>query len=732
MDYIEFDWEVGYAKGFNEQPQKWIKAEVPGAVQLDFAKDNNWPSFFEGINFKDYSWMEDVYWMYRTNLDFSIEEGECAHLNFEAIDYKYDILINGKSIYSGEGMFTPVKIDVTEFADRKNILEVIIYPVPKADNSNKRAQARKSCKSVACYGWDWHPRLISSGIWGKAYLEIKKTVDVQDVQVSYKLSDNLDLCYLHVEASTKSDTKLKMIIENDKGLCIENETSTKNKIAYFDLDIKNPLLWFPIGYGEQNIYTITVVSPSGDTVKKNIGFRRAKLVMNVGAWEGPKGFPKSRNDAAATLEINGIRVFAKGSNWVNAQVFPSEMTDEHYSKLLSMVKTANMNILRIWGGGFINKEYFYDKCDELGIMVWQEFPLACNEYPDDDSYLSVLEKEAIGIVECLRLHPSVVLWCGGNELFNSWSRMTEQHHALRLLDKICYTYDRFTPFIMTSPLNGMAHGSYVNFDEVETNQEFITEIVHSHNTAYPEFGCPGMSTKEQLLTFLSEEDYQDCNSNNPVWQAHHGFNAWQPKTWVRVPEVEYYYGGYESMEDFIEKSNSIQCMCYKSAFEEMRRQWPHCSMALNWCFNEPWPVAGNNSLVMWPDKPKDALYAVSKALRPQMTSFRVEKHRWIAGEKFFGEVWVLNEKLESIKNLKIDVSYSICGNTKKWGSFSVEMIQSQENVCCGFLSFDIPLHSEGEIEIILEVEGKKHLNSKYSYLCRDLSKNKPQTSGLNI
>ena len=130
-----------------------------------------------------------------------------------------------------------------------------------------------------------------------------------------------------------------------------------------------------------------------------------------------------------------------------------------------LVRDAHMNILRIWGGGFVNKESFFELCDELGIMVWQEFPLACNEYPDEEHYLSVLKKEATSIVRRLRTHPCAILYCGGNELFNNWSLMTDQHHALRLLNAVCYEEDRCTPFIATSPLNGMGHGSYLNYDE---------------------------------------------------------------------------------------------------------------------------------------------------------------------------------------------------------------------------------------------------------------------------
>lgn len=377
-----------------------------------------------------------------------------------------------------------------------------------------------------------------------------------------------------------------------------------------------------------------------------------------------------------------------------------------------------MNILRIWGGGFINKESFYDLCDELGIMVWQELPLACNEYPDDEDYLAVLEKEAIAIVRRLRTHPCLVLWCGGNELFNNWSKMTDQHHALRLLDSVCYREDKDTPFIMTSPLNGMAHGHYMNYDE-ETGQEFITLLTRSYNTAYTEFGCPAVSDIEQIKSFMTEKDYENYGPDNEVWVGHHGFKAWRENCWVRIPEVEYFFGGYQGKEDLFQKTGLLQSIGYKSCFEEMRKQWPHCAMALNWCFNEPWPTIGNNCLISWPDKIRPAYYAVQSALRPTLASLRVEKHLWQGGESFQAEVWMLHDALTLCEEGNIVVSYSFGKAQKKqWGSLHFDELSAQTNVRCGVLLFDIPPNFEGELHISLQVEGHQEMSSEYTYLCR--------------
>lgn len=723
MESKLFCWTVGYSARPEIPPAEMYPAVVPGAVQLDYARAKQWPSYLEGTNFQEYAWMEDVYWLYRTALDFSVTPEQSATLVFEGIDYRYQIRIDGAVAAAGEGMFTPVRIDITRFAGSPHVLEVLIYPVPKADDSQTRSQARLSCKPAACYGWDWHPRLVSSGLFRDVKLLIRDARHIETLDAGYTLSDDLCICTLHARVSLAADCTVRVRLLDGQTVAAEETRDCCAGETAFTMTVEDPKLWYPIGFGPQHRYTLSAAAIDGagcvlaETVRR-IGFRRSRLVMNEGGWERPRRFPKSRSDAPATLELNGRRIFAKGSNWVNAHIFPGALTDADYASLLSLAEKANMNLLRVWGGGFVNHEAFFELCDEKGIMVWQEFPLACNEYPDDPHYLSVLEREATSIVRRLRTHPCLVLWCGGNELFNGWSQMTEQHHALRLLDKVCYTEDRCTPFIMTSPLNGMGHGHYLNYDET-TGEEFITALVHSDNTAYPEFGSPAAASPAYIRRFLSEEDYRDCTASNAAWRGHHAFLAWQPGTWLRFPEVEYYFGGYSDFDDFCRKSQFLQAMCYRSYFEEMRKQWPRCAMALNWCFNEPWPTVANNSLLSWPDIPKPGYEAVKAALRPQLASLRIDRHLWNAGELFRGEVWVLNDSLADLPCLTVEVSYAAGKqDLVKWGTLQCLPVPAQRNRPCGEVIFPIPGGLTGEITVSLAVAGRPDMDSEYRYLCR--------------
>ena len=736
MKRYEITWQVGYQSAPDGRPQEMMPASVPGAVQLDYARAKGWPPFWKGVNFKDYKWMEDVYWLYESRVQIPCEAGERAFLHFLGIDYRYRILVDGECLADDEGMFRPVHLDVTRFAGRTVCLQVLIFPAPKADDSDTRTQARKSCKSPACYSWDWHPRLVTAGLWDEAYLTIGPARQLTDVDASYTLTDDLGRCDLRVQAKAPEDGPVEAALSLEGKEVARAEGVLNGGEASLSLSIDKPKLWYPVGYGEQTRYLLTVraLGEDGSVIDERvrpIGLRRVRLVMNEGSWDEPKDFPKSRSDAPATLEVNGRRLFARGSNWVNAQVFPGTMSPEHYESLLMLVRDAHMNILRIWGGGFVNKESFFELCDEMGIMVWQEFPLACNEYPDEEHYLSVLKKEATSIVRRLRTHPCVILYCGGNELFNNWSLMTDQHHALRLLNAVCYEEDRCTPFIATSPLNGMGHGSYLNYDET-IDEELLTRFVHSHNTAYTEFGCPSVSPASYLRTFMSPKDFNDCRPENEVWREHHAFNAWVKDSWARFCEAEYFFGGFEGTEDLCRKTAMIQSMCYQNEFEAMRQQWPHCAMAINWCLNEPWPTAAGNSLIAWPCVVKPAYYAVKAALRPRMASLGIEKQRWQPGERFHGRVWVFNDRPANLEALTVDAFYIAPGSSEErpLGSFPCQELAADSHAEVGGVSVDLP-RQDGLFRILLRVRSHPEMDSEYMLFCRAAEARVQFVSGLN-
>ena len=727
MKKIELNWTLTHTTSLDEAPRDPVPATVPGAVQLDYAKAHGYKDYWFGLNYKQFDWMEDEYFIYESVLDFKCSPMECAILHFEGIDYQYTIEIDGKVLASGEGAFTPVKLDVTPYSGRKTPIKVTVFPIPKeAPWPKKRFQARSSCKPASAYGWDWHPRLVSKGIWGNAQIEIFPLGSPRNLEASYRLSD--DMKSVTVEASVDVfglGTFTAYVIAPDGNVVAsERREVGENQTESFTLTVQDPKLWYPRGYGDQPLYTLRV--QGNDRVERRIGFRRSRLILNDGSTIYEKDFPKGPMSAPMQLEINGKKVFCKGSNWVNTEIFPSLATEKRYDELIGLACEANMNIFRMWGGQYINHEYFYEKCDEKGILIWQEFMLSCNLHPDSDSYLKVLKQEATSIIKRLRTHPCLAFWCGGNELFNSWSNMTPQSHPLRMLDALCYELDRFTPFNMTSPLFGVTHGSYVKAQfpdedrkkgDHSNGEEFICAVKRTKSTAYTEFGCNGAATKEYLLKYIMDEkDYADCRVENEIWTAHHAFKAWNESTWLSPLEVVFFFGGYSDTDDLIEKSIYLQDMCYKSMFEEMRRQAPLCAMAVNWDFNEPWPCAAGNSLVAWPAEPKSCLKSVGEALRPTLLSLNVPHNRYLTGQRLEGEVWLLNDSDEKISACTADVYLLADGKKTLLSTVSVAPVDPRSNKKGeGFsLTVDADLPERFGIELVCDE--RPEISSTYNFV----------------
>lgn len=612
-------------------------AEVPGNIQYDYAKANNFKDVYFADGCRQFDALEEDEWEYSTTLSFDKKPGEGVWFVSRGIDYKYKVCLNGEEIYQNEGMFSPFELDLTDKLSGNDTLTIKIAPHPKrAGAPIAREQADHSCKPPFCYGWDWNPRLLISGLYRDAYIETRNDGYITDCEPTYELSEDLSSAYVNFSFECKLPCRITLA---DKLGNIVYEGENKS----FKLD--NIALWWCNGEGEPTLYTWKVENEKY-SVSGRLGFRRVKLLRNIGAVESG-GFPLGCYDAPITLELNGRRIFMKGSNFVNADIFPGRVTKERYKELVGLAKDANMNVFRMWGGSGPMHECFYDICDEMGILVWQEFMLACNDYPDENHYLEVLEKEGKSIIKSIKRHPSLALWCGGNELFNGWSGMDEQSLPLRLLDKLCYENDKNTPFIKTSPIMGMAHGGYVFYDEKNMGGDIFVSFQRAHKTAYTEFGVPSIAPLSVLKKIIPEDEIFPIEKTDS-YVLHHAKGAWGNESWACTDILEHYFGKPEGIEDLIEQSNLLQCEGYRAAFEEARRQWPHCSAAINWVYNEPWYTAANNSILTYPETPKPAYYAIKDALRPTLFSARIPKFDWRDGEKFKAEIWLLNDGNDSV------------------------------------------------------------------------------------
>jgi beta-mannosidase len=691
-----------------------MPATVPGAVQLDWARARGLPDLNYGQNVRLYDGLEDHHWLYSTQVPASgLSAGQRLFFTCESVDYRCEVRLGGRPVLRHEGMLSPLEVDVS-LAPAGTALEVLVFPAPKRHaQPADRSQASHVTKPAVSYGWDWHPRLIPLGLCGACAFEVRPSAHLRRVDFSYTLTEDLDSAFVTVTAEA-----------SEPGLGIhwrllDPEGRVAAKSSSPSATLERPRLWWTHDHGEPALYTLEVEVEGGDRLRRRVGFRRVRLVMYRGAWEADLPMPRTRNPPPVTLELNGRSIFGKGSNWVCADLFHGRVGRETYLPLIALALGAHFNLLRCWGGAPAEKEAFYEICDEAGILVWQEFPLACNLYPDDPAYLGALDRDSRALIGRVRQHPCLGLWVGGNELFNAWSRMTDQSLALRLLNRNCYDLDPLTPFMPTSPMDGMGHGDY-RFRS--SGRDVFQLIQASACTAYSEFGVPGPSPVDILKSFIPEAELWPPRPGTS-WETHHGLGAWEadPTTWLCAGIIDGYFGPSSGLAELVDRGSWLQSEGLKSVYEEARRQQPRCSMALNWCFNEPWPSAANESIVAWPARPKPAYEGVRLACRPLVASARIPKFQWRAGERFAAELWILNDSASVRPGGSVVAALSSGGRSWALGRWDFASVPPQGALRGPTLALDIPAEASGELVLELVSEPDQAWSSRYRLSIRDPS-----------
>ncbi len=703
-------WQLARLSSADSVPEAidWIPAKVPGAVQLDWARARGLPDLNFGRNIRAYDGLEDFFWLYRAEVP-AVEPGagERLVLACAGLDYHAELRLAGRTVLVHTGLNTPFELDLTE-ACPGSPLEILIHPAPKLHaRPADRSQAAHVTKPAVSYGWDWHPRLIPLGLCEEVRFELRPAAHLRQVDFSYALAEDFSAAHITVSVRTSVPAAFAWRLRDPEGRVVLEAGGP-------DATLASPRLWWTHDHGEPALYTleVTLAAPGADTVIRRVGFRRVRLVMAEGAWDQPSRFPKSRSHPPTTVELNGRRIFARGSNWVCPDIFPGRTDADTYRPLLTLARDAHFNLLRCWGGAPAPKESFFEQCDAFGLLVWQEFPLACNRYLDTPAYLAELDRESRAIIRRVRQHPCLALWCGGNELFNAWSGMDDQSLALRLLNRNCYELDPLTPFIATAPLDGMGHGDY-RFRDGE-GRDIFQIFQQAANTAYSEFGCAGPAPAEWLREFIPEDELWPPRPGTS-WEIHHAFGAWEvePTGWLCTATLEHYFGASVSLEQLVARGEWLQCEGYKSVFEEARRQAPRCAMALNWCYNEPWPCAANNSIVCHPARPKAAYHAVRESCRPVLASARIPRFQWRAGEVFTAELWLLSDHPGAQTGGELVAALECDGRSVELLRWSFPGLAPQRSLAGPSVRAVLPDTDGGEFTLRLSVAGHPEWASSY-------------------
>ncbi len=589
----------------------WNSATIPGNVHSDLLQNKLIEHLFIGNNEHELQWISETDWEYKTSfiLDKKTLQKQHIELNFDGLDTYTSIYLNDSLILKTNNAFREFQVDVKPLIKDKNELRIVFENTTKHEEQGKAKLGYTlpegnrifTRKAQFQYGWDWGPKLNTLGIWRPITLSAWNNYKIENIHVIQNvLTDSI--ANLTVEIEEKSDVEEKLNYE----VYINNSSSSelpRPEKREVPITIKNPKRWWPHNLGEPYLYDIKVIVKNGntilDSITTKIGLRTIELVTE-----------KDSIGESFCFKVNDFPVYAKGANYIPQNSMQNRVTDAHYETLLNDVVAANMNMLRIWGGGIYENDIFYDLCDEKGILVWQDFMFACAMYPGDKSFLENVKQEAIDNVKRLRNHASIALWCGNNENSEGWHRWGWQdgrsesekdeiwNNYLKIFDSILpNTVTRLTDtdYWESSPkygrgnpkfkFEGDAHDWWIwhnafPFEHLETNvPRFMSE-----------FGFQSFPSYE-VISYINQSDSLEITSE--------GFKNHQKHVRGFQLILEYMKRDFpvpKNTEDYVYMSQLLQAYGITKGIEAQRRAKPYNMGTLYWQLNDCWPSVSWSSI----------------------------------------------------------------------------------------------------------------------------------------
>lgn len=610
----------------------WSDAKVPGTIHQDLLNHNRIPNPFYGMNEEAVQWVENEDWMYRTSFVVTEEQlnRDAAVLELDGLDTYADVFLNGALILRSDNMFVGHKVPVKSVL-RKGENRLLIrfrsavkealpqwetngfdYPADN-DHSSKRVSIYTR-KAPYSYGWDWGIRLATCGIWRPVRLVFSDVARIEDyyvrqASVSASKADVDNRLEITNVTSQPVSALLKVAYHysaNDtKEVQKQIELRPGENTVSMPVMIDNPHLWMPNGWGEPSLYKFTAsVSVDGVEVasqERQVGLRSIRVVMEDD--EHGKSF---------YFEVNGHPMFAKGANFIPDDALLPNVTTERYKRIFEDVKAANMNMLRVWGGGIYEDDKFYDEADRNGILIWQDFLFACTTYPHDPLFLKRVEAEAEYNIKRLRGHASLAMWCGNNEIYEgvrywgwknkytaeAFAEMNRGYDVLfrQLLPDMVKRFDSDRFYMHGSPYeaNWGRPESWKIADSHNWGTWYGRKPFESFDSEIPrfmsEYGFQAFPEMKTIRTFAEEKDFE---LESPVMNAHQKAtigNALIKQT------MSLYYKVPAKFEDLVYVGLVLQGQGMRHGIEAHRRNRPYCMGSLFWQLNDSWPVVSWSSI----------------------------------------------------------------------------------------------------------------------------------------
>jgi len=638
---------------------QWLDANVPGTVHTDLMANGIIPDPFVGKNELAVQWVENEDWEYQTffSLSSSIMENQNVDLIFEGLDTYADVYLNDSLIIQADNMHIPWSAEVKSLLKpEKNKLSVYFHsPVKRsqqkleeldylipASNEIKPIGKQNSIfsrKAQYHYGWDWAPRLVSSGIWRNVKFKGWNTSKIENVKFETKeIIGDTAICLIEI-AYSPSNSKPEVHIDFKGSSIITEQLSNSQHKSVYKVTVPNANIWWPIGMGGQNLYNLNIDllidGEKVDEYQSRVGLRKVEFMQEA--------------DAIGTgfyLKINDYPIFMKGANYIPPDFFNPRALDK-YERVIQDAVDANMNMLRVWGGAVYEDEQFYSLCDEKGILIWQDFMFACSMVPTQKEHIENIKHEAKSVISRLNNHPSVVLWCGNNENLTGWQEWGWQNsYDLHGEDsiKVWNIYDSLFNYTLKGYVKKYGNGIYWPTSPSSGINKTQTKYAGDQHEWGVWFGqMPFERFEENAGRFISEYGLQSFPEMNSIRKFDPSIKDWDIETEAlnfrqrsKMPWIadgfdgfdmmkyyaELYFPSAHNLEEFVYVSQLTQALGLQNAAEAHRRNKPYTMGSMYWQINDMWPTI-SWSTVDYFGKWKAAHYAIKEAYKPIIVSANI-------------------------------------------------------------------------------------------------------------
>ncbi|KAI1933301.1 hypothetical protein LOZ12_002386 [Ophidiomyces ophidiicola] len=749
---IEKNWE--FKKDNNSNTRFRPVSQFPTNIHLDLMHHGIITDPFIATNEETVQWVGLESWVYRTTFKCpNLTRLEKALLSFEGLDTFATIKLNGSQILSTENMFLPLKVDITDrvfTGDADNELQIFFKSAFQQGKEiqEEHPQHKWGCwngdpsrcavrKAQYHYGWDWGPCLITCGPWKPIYLEIF-TARISDLHVHSTVDESLRHAQVKVDVDVDGNWETVVIqLLLDGVLEAEETRNISFNPALATFHIENPELWYPIHYGKQRMYTVVATLYGGgsklDSCTKRIGLRRAQVIQRPLS-------DKHSSGKTFFFEINNTPIFCGGSNWIPADSFLPRISSEKYRAWLNLIAGGNQNMVRVWGGGIYEADIFYELCDELGLLVWQDFMFACGNYPAHLSFLKNVEREAIANVKRLRHHPSIIIWAGNNEDYQyaesenlgydpsdqnreNWlgSTFPARYIYEELLVNVMHKHAPGTYYHFGSPWGGENSRDSQNGDIHQWNvwhgtQEKYQNFDKLSGRFVSEFGMQAFPNIKTIDSYLLHQEHDvDRYAQSKTIDFHNKAAGHERRLATYL--VENFRYRFEPLEKYINYTQAMQADCLATAYRLWRREWKgpgqeYCAGALVWQMNDSWPGT-SWAVVDYYSRPKHAYYAVKRELRPVIIGVKRSVPAPSPGELPSGkwtriiDIWASNFELNT-KEVQVVVKvFDVLTGKKILSSIILNHLVLQQNRTVEITQFDlrtvVPDTCDDELRLVVAV-----------------------------